>query len=244
MNKCLLVLGGHSDIGGAIAHRFAKDGFDVTLAGRRPEELQTLVSDLEIRYGVSAFATKFDALEMESHHVFYTSLLRRPDVVVYTIGLLGNQETAEHSWRDASEIITSNFVGAVSILSIAANDLESRGQGTIIAISSVAGERGRKSNYIYGSAKSGLTTFLAGLRHRLARSGARVLTVKPGFLETKMTAGMPLPRLLTAAPSDLADAIFQAYVRGRSTIYYRPIWRPIMFFLRMVPEKIFIKTKL
>jgi short-subunit dehydrogenase len=244
MNRSLLVLGGHSDIGVAIAHRFARDGYDVTLAGRRPDDLQPLISDLEIRYGISAFAVRFDALELDAHESFYVSLPARPDVVVYTVGLLGNQESAQHSSSEAVEIIASNFTGAVSILSIAANDLEERGEGTIIGISSVAGERGRKSNYIYGSAKSGLTTFLAGLRHRLAGTGVRVLTVKPGFVQTKMTEGMPLPKLLTADPSDLAEATFRAYRRGRTTIYYLPIWRPIMFMVRMLPERLFVKTKL
>ena len=244
MDRSLLVLGGHSDIGVAIAHRFARDGYDVTLASRRPEELQPLVSDLEIRYGISAFAVRFDALELEAHESFYASLPARPDVVVYTVGFLGNQESAQLSSKEALEIIATNFTGAVSILSIAANNLEARGEGTIIGISSVAGERGRKSNYFYGSAKSGLTTFLAGLRHRLAGTGVRVLTVKPGFVATKMTEGMPLPKLLTAHPSDLADAIFRAVLRERRTIYYLPVWRPIMFLVRMLPERIFIKTKL
>jgi short-subunit dehydrogenase len=125
------------------------------------------------------------------------------------------------------------------MLNEAALRMERRGNGCIIAISSVAGERGRASNYVYGSAKAGLTAFLSGLRNRLARKGVSVMTVKPGFIATKMTDGMNLPPWLTAQPDEVAAAIYRAHRSGRDILYVRPIWRPIMAVIRYIPEVLF-----
>lgn len=242
--KTLLVLGGRSDIGFACAQQFAANGFDIILAGRNSAQLGSSRSDLEIRFGVNAFLAEFDAALTDDHQNFYTKLPVVPDVVIYAIGSLGEQRVSETNWEEAEKIIASNYIGAVSILSIVANDMEDRRTGTIIGISSVAGDRGRQSNYIYGSAKAGFTAFLSGLRHRLAAVNVNVLTVKPGFVATKMTDGMDLPKMLTAKPDAVAKAIFKAYKARRRTLYYLPIWRQIMFAVRSVPEAIFLKTKL
>ena len=244
MAKTLLLLGGRSDIGVACAHLFAANGFDIILAARNSSELSTSRSDFEIRYGVTVHLAEFDAASPASHAEMYGWLAVKPDVVIYAIGSLGEQKVLEKDWSEAEKVIASNYTGGVSILSIITNDFETRNTGTIIGISSVAGDRGRQSNYIYGSAKAGFTGFLAGLRHRLAKTNVNVLTVKPGFVETKMTEGMDLPGLLTAKPSQIARAIFKAYQSGQSTLYYLPIWRQIMFAVRCVPEFIFVKTKL
>jgi short-subunit dehydrogenase len=244
MAKNLLVLGSASDIGSVIAHRFAVDGFDIILAARSVDRLSPDRSDIQISHGVKAYLTEFDAADFASHAAFYSGLPARPDVVLYTVGFLGEQTVAEIDRHQAERSIVANYSGAVSILSIAANDLEKRMSGSIIGISSVAGDRGRKSNYIYGSAKAGFSAFLAGLRHRLASSGVHVLTVKPGFVATKMTEGMDLPSRLTTSPKKLADAVFRAYIKQKTTLYYLPIWRLIMLIIRNVPEGIFVKTKL
>lgn len=244
MAKTLLLLGGRSDIGLACAHEFAANGFDVILAARCADDLDPTVSDFEIRHGVRAYRVEFDAAAIETHGDFYASLPARPDVVLYAIGSLGDQKVSEKDWAEAEKVISSNYTGAVSILSMIANDFEKRNEGTIIGISSVAGERGRMSNYIYGSAKAGFTAFLAGLRHRLAKTNVNVMTVKPGFVATKMTAEMPLPKPLTATPQRVAKAVYKAYLSRKKTIYTLGVWRPIMFVIRSVPESIFIKTKL
>ena len=244
MSKTLLVLGGRSDIAQAAAHEFAANGFDIILAARNSGSLSPTKSDIEIRYGATVYLIDFDAAEFGSHNAFYTNLPVRPDVALYSIGSLGEQKKAERNWDETDHIISSNYTGGVSILSIIANDFEARDAGTIIGISSVAGERGRQSNYIYGSAKAGFSTFMAGLRHRLAATRVTVLTVKPGFVATKMTEGMELPGMLTAKPANLATAIFKAYKSGKRTIYYFPVWQQIMFIIRNVPEFIFVKTKL
>lgn len=244
MAKTFLILGGRSDIAQAVAHEFAANGFDIILAARNCGSLAPVKSDLEIRYGVNAYLAEFDAADFALHESFYANLPVATDAALYAIGSLGEQKKAERNWTEAEQIISSNYTGGVSILSIIANDFATRDAGTIIGISSVAGERGRQSNYIYGSAKSGFSTFMDGLRHRLAGSNVHVMTVKPGFVATKMTEDMELPGMLTAKPAQIAKAIFKACRKGKNTLYYFPVWRQIMFVIRSVPEFIFLKSKL
>ncbi len=244
MAKTILILGASSDIAQAVAHEFAQNKFDIILAARNTSAMEPVRSDLEIRYQVNSSIVEFDAENFASHAVFYSALPAAPDVVLYSVGYLGEQKAAENDWFEAERIISTNYVGGVSILSIAANDLERREQGTIIGISSVAGERGRQSLYIYGSAKAGFTVFLGGLRHRLARSNVNVITVKPGFVQTKMTADLDLPKMLTAKPQNLAKALFRAYQKQKHTIYFLPVFKWIMLIIRNIPEAIFVKTKL
>ncbi|QYO65878.1 SDR family oxidoreductase [Leptolyngbya sp. 7M] len=244
MGKCLLLLGANSDIGSAIARKFASEGFDVILAGRRSERFDSLASDLSIRHNVKTFVVEFDASKYETHQRFFSDLQMRPEVVVYSIGHLGDQVKARTDPELALDIMTSNYTGAVSILSLFANEFEQRKSGSIIGISSVAGDRGRQSNYIYGSAKAGFTAFLSGLRHRLFPSGVNVITVKPGFICTKMTEGMQLPTPLTSTPDKLAEAVFSAYKRRKDIVYHLPMWRSIMFIIKMLPESLFVRTKL
>lgn len=239
-------MGAKSDIAQAVAREFARHNFDVILAARNSSDelLAAMKTDLEIRGGGHAFAVEFDAENFAAHEQFYKNLPAPPDVVLCAFGYLGEQSQAEKDWSETARIINVNYTGAVSILSVAANDFETRGAGCIIGISSVAGERGRASNYIYGSAKGGFSVFLDGLRHRLSRFDVNVLAVKPGFVDTKMTEGMNLPKPLTATPEQLARAVFNAYRKKKATLYYLPAWRFIMFVIRNVPEFVFQKTKL
>lgn len=138
----------------------------------------------------------------------------------------------------------SNFEGPALISGLLAERFEGRGSGTIVGISSVAGDRGRASNYIYGSAKAGYTAFLSGLRNRLAKKNVQVLTVLPGFVRTRMTEGLTLPPRLTTDPDRVAEAIFDAVAKGRDVIYVKPVWRLIMAIIRAVPEGIFKRTQL
>lgn len=138
----------------------------------------------------------------------------------------------------------SNCEGPASILAVLANGFEARGGGTLVGISSVAGDRGRATNYIYGSAKAGFTAFLSGLRNRLAKRGVHVVTVLPGFVATQMTEGMDLPAKLTAEPSEVAEAIASAVESKKDVIYVRPIWRLIMMIIRTIPERVFKRMKI
>ena len=189
----LLVLGAKSDIGIAVAHRFAKEGYDIQLAARNSGALKDDCSDIKIRYDVKATFHELDALDISSHEYFISSLPKIPDVAVYSIGALGDQKESENNIIQSIEIIRTNFEGLVSIFGHLANFFQERGSGSLIGISSVAGDRGRATNYIYGSAKAGFSAFLSGLRNRLYPFGVDVITVKPGFVRTKMTYNMKLP---------------------------------------------------
>jgi decaprenylphospho-beta-D-erythro-pentofuranosid-2-ulose 2-reductase len=239
-----LILGATSDMALAIARKFASQGYSLTLAARILEKLSAMQSDIRIRHEVDVDIARFDALEIRAHDDFYHSLKYKPDVVICVFGLLGDQQKAQTDWKACEEILFSNFVGAVSILNVVANDMEQRKHGVIVGISSVAGERGRQSNYFYGSAKAGFTTYLSGLRNRLAKHKVHVLTVKPGFVRTRMIENIKTPASLTAEPREVAEDIFSAVVNRKNVIYTKSIWRPLMYAIKSIPEVIFKKLNL
>lgn len=243
-NLSVLILGAHSDIAPPLARLFAQDGYKVILAARNVERLQTLAADLRIRSDQSVDIYEFDVLDTDGHPAFVERLGELPDSVIALVGLMTPNHEAQLNFQAADLMIRSNYLGLVSILGEFANRMEQRGSGTIIGVSSVAGDRGRASNYIYGSAKAGFTAFLSGLRNRLFRKGVTVITVKPGFVHTRMTEGMNLPGILTAEPDELASAIRKAHKNKRMVVYHRPIWRLIMLIIRSMPERIFARTKI
>jgi decaprenylphospho-beta-D-erythro-pentofuranosid-2-ulose 2-reductase len=240
----VLILGAKSDIARAIAHRFAKDGYDLQLAARRVDALSDDKADLELRYGVSVSLHEFDALAIETHRAFARNLLVLPDIAVCAVGYMGQQTESEHDMSAASIVVRSNYEGPASILAELANGFETRGSGALVGISSVAGERGRATNYVYGSSKAGLTAFLSGLRNRLFKRGVHVVTVVPGFVATRMTEGMKLPARLTAQPDDVAAAIQRAILRKRDVVYVLRVWRIIMLLISIIPETIFKKSRI
>lgn len=244
MSKYCLILGAKSDIARAIGHRFAKEGFSLYLAGRRKEEMEPDAADLKIRHEVDAQAFEWDAVDYGSHQALYDSLDPKPEIVVSVAGVMHEQSEAEQNLDLALQNMTVNYTGCCHMLSVVANDMEQRGSGTIIGISSVAGDRGRASNYFYGSAKAGFTAFLSGLRNRMAFHGVHVVTVKPGFVYTKMTEGLDLPGPLTHTPEGVANDIYKAWKRRRNVIYTKWFWRYIMLIIRNVPEWKFKKMKL
>jgi decaprenylphospho-beta-D-erythro-pentofuranosid-2-ulose 2-reductase len=244
MSQNALILGATSDMALAIARKFASNGFSLTLAARNVQRLEAMQADIQIRQKVKVAIVQFDAIDIGSHKLFYDQLKTKPDVVLCVFGLLGDQLRAESDWAHCQEILASNYVGAVSILNLVANDMEERGHGTIVGISSVAGERGRQSNYFYGSAKAGFTAYLSGLRNRLYKKGVHVLTVKPGFVQTRMIENMKTPVPLTALPSQVADEIFEGVIKRKNSIYTKSLWRPLMYIVKSIPEPIFKKLRL
>lgn len=240
----LLVAGAKSDVARAVAAKFAQNGFNIYLAARNYYEGVHDGKDLEIRYGVKTAVIEFNALDYAAHQAMYNALPEKPLGVVCVVGYLGHQKKAEIDFEETRKIIESNFMGCISLLNIAALDFEHRKEGFIIGISSVAGDRGRQSNYTYGSAKAAFSVYLSGLRNRLSRCNVRVITVKPGVINTKMTEGMQLPRLLTAEPTDVAQDIFSAYKNGKDIVYTKWFWKWIMLVIRTIPERIFKKMKL
>ena len=243
-SQTVLILGASSDIGLALARHYAGTGHHLILAARNAARLETDIADLRTRGAASARHVECDILAKERFGAFVDSLGVLPDVVISVVGLLGDQTQAEKDPSQAEAILATNYTGPVLLLGEFANRMEQRGAGTIIGISSVAGDRGRASNYLYGSAKAGFTAFLSGLRNRLAKKGVHVMTVKPGFVDTRMTAGMKLPKPLTAQPQEVAQAIVQAAERKANVIYTYRIWRLIMLIIAHIPEAIFKKLSL
>ena len=242
--KTVLILGARSDIAISTAHCFAKDGYDMQLAARKVNSLDQYKSNLEQKYQINVTLHEFDALKIDSHKHFANSLPQLPDVIVCAVGFMGEQKKNESDIELALNVMRSNFEGPVSIFLTFASMFERRGSGTLVGISSVAGERGRAKNYIYGSGKAGFTVFLSGLRNRLATSGVHVVTVLPGFVATKMTNNIELPKKITAHPDQVGKAIFNAVKKKNNIIYVSPIWRIIMMIIRYIPEQIFKKMKL
>ncbi len=239
--KTILILGAHSDIAMALAHQFAANGYTPILAARNVSRLNDAVKDLGVRYQVQAELVEFDVLDMARHQAFYDGLKNKPDVTVCVVGLLGDQQAARTDWHLARDIIYANYVGPASILHVVAADYEKRRAGGIIGIGSVAGDRGRQSNYVYGSSKAGFESFLSGLRNRLQKADVHVMTVKPGFVRTKMTEGMKLPPAITAAPDQVARDVYKAFVKKRDVIYTLWMWRWIMLIIKSIPERVFKK---
>lgn len=235
----VLILGARSDIGNAVAHKFAELGYSIQLAARNVEDLNDNKSDIQLRYGVHVSIHEFDALSISTHERFVSELPELPSIVVCAVGIMGTQQECEHDIDASITVMRSNFEGPVSILSILANSFIEKGSGTLVGISSVAGDRGRKKNYIYGSSKAGFTAFLSGLRNRTFEYGVHVVTVLPGFVNTKMTASLDLPRILTAQPYEIAEAIAYAVSNKQNIIYVRPIWKIIMIIIRHIPEIVF-----
>ena len=244
LSNTVLILGASSDVAVACGDLLASRKYDLILAGRHQQQLTIQASDLQIRYGIKAYPVFFDALETDAHEKFYNELAVKPDITICVFGLLGDQKLSERSWKECKKVIDTNYGGAVSILNVVANDYEAQGSGVIVGISSVAGERGRMSNYIYGSTKAALTAYLSGLRNRLASKNISVITVKPGLIRSRMTEGYNLPKGLTAQPRDVANAILKAIRKRKNVIYVLPVWRLIMLVIRNIPEPVFKKLKL
>lgn len=235
----VLIVGGRSDIGLALAHRFAKAGHPVQLAARNAAGLGADKSDIETRHGVGVTVHELNILDTDSLTAFVDGLPVLPVVAICVVGLLGDQAVSETDLAAATLTMRSNFEGPALLTGLLANRFEERGSGTLVGISSVAGERGRASNYVYGSAKAGYTAFLSGLRNRLAKKGVHVVTVLPGFVATRMTEGMDLPARLTASPQEVAEAIFRGAAAGRNVLYVKPVWKAIMSAIRAIPERVF-----
>lgn len=239
----VLIVGARSDIAQALAHAYAAEGADLILAARRSSSLEPLRSDLALRHEVTVDLIEYDLLTGKPEDLA-AQLPVVPDTVVMMAGLLGDQEESAADPEIADVVMRTNFVAPARLLLAFAEQMRRRRSGTIIGVSSVAGDRGRASNYIYGSSKAGLTAFLSGLRNSLCGTGVHVMTVKPGFVRTAMTEHLRLPARLTADPDEVARAILSAHRAGKDVIYVRPIWRPIMAVIRSLPESLFKRSKL
>jgi len=240
----VLIIGAKSDIAKATAREYAKHGYDLYLAARNSEELEAFAQDVMTRTQKTVKLLELDILDYKSHRAFYDNLEEKPLGVILAIGYLGEQEKAQSDFSQAQQIMDTNYTGVVSLFNIIADDFEKRRSGFMVGISSVAGDRGRKSNYIYGSAKAALTAYLSGLRNRLYDAQVHVLTVKPGFVATKMTEDMDLPEKLTAQPEAVAEDIYKAQQKNKNVLYTKWIWKWVMMIIRNIPEFQFKKMSI
>lgn len=237
----VVILGARSDIGRALARAYAAKGCSVVLAARG--DIATDGVDLELRSRSTVRTAAFDVID-GSPDAFFAGLNATPGTVIMVAGLLGDQATSAANDSDAALVLDTNFAGPARYLLAAARIMSNDPDKCIIGISSVAGDRGRASNFVYGSAKAGLTAFLSGLRNAHAKTGPHVLTVKPGFVATQMTAGMKLSPIMTATPDQVAAAIVTAHEKRRDVIYVLGRWRIIMHIIKAIPENIFKRLSL
>ncbi len=239
----VLILGGTSEIGKELARKFIFHGHEVYMAARKVSRLEPLRKDMFLKSQRNINLIEMPTEQVHARH-FLSEFEVSMDVVVCLLGYLGDQKKAELDQAELNNIIDNNYRIPVSILTNFARAFESRKSGTIIGFSSVAGERGRQSNFYYGSAKAAFTTYLDGLRNKLSKTGVHVMTVKPGFMKTKMTAHLKLPALLTATPPQVANSIYNAFLKKKNKVYVAPVWRYIMWMIRTIPEPIFKNLKL
>ena len=245
--QSVLVLGGGSDIALATVSRLvARRTRTVVLAAHHPDRLTDAVADLQAAGASTVEVVPFDADDTDAHPALIDDLFDRFgdfDVVLIAFGVLGDQAEAEHDVEAALEIARVNYLGTVSVAVPVANRLKAQGHGTIVALSWVAGERVRRSNFVYGSSKAGMDGFLLGLGDSLVGTGVKVMVVRPGFVHTKMTEGMEAAPLSTTADA-VADAIVGGLARGSETVWVPGALRYVMMVLRHVPRPIFRRLPL
>jgi short-subunit dehydrogenase len=240
----MLIVGATSAIARSAALAFGVKGWNIQMAGRCDERLAEVAGNLSARLGRPVPYFHFDALDAVNRRMFWAGLPSVPDALLCAVGLLGDQKCARHDVEFAETITTVNYSGLLPLFSQAAAFYEKRGGGLIIGISSVAGDRGRASNHTYGAAKAALATYLSGLRQSLASRGVRVVTVKPGFVRTPMTAGLTLQPWLTAEPEQIAADIVRAVEKNHDVVYTPWFWRWIMAIIKAIPEKFFKRINL
>jgi short-subunit dehydrogenase len=246
MMQRILIVGASSSIAEATARLFAARGDALFLAGRSGPRLLAIAEDLRVRGAALVDSFVIEAREFERLPALLEAACQRLDgldAALIAHGTLSDQAACEHS----VELLRAEFdINALSFMALSthlANHFEAQGSGVIAVISSVAGDRGRQSNYVYGAAKAAVTAFTSGLRQRLYPKGVRVLTIKPGFVNTPMTAAFK-KGALWAAPARVAADIVRAMDRGRSVIYTPWFWRLIMAIIKSVPETIFRRLRL
>lgn len=242
----VLIVGATSAIAEATARMFAARGDALFLAGRRADVLDTIARDLVIRGARQVEIEALDANDLAGHEPMLERaerLLGGLDTVLIAYGTLGDQKASERSTDLTVRELHTNAVSVAALLTRIAARLEERRAGTIAVISSVAGDRGRQSNYVYGSAKALVTAFTSGLRQRLYKSGVAVITIKPGFVDTPMTAAFPKGPLW-ARPERIAEGILRAIDRSAGVVYLPAFWRPVMLLICAIPERLFRRLNL
>lgn len=245
--KNILIIGATSTIAAACARLWAAQGDAFFLVGRNPAKLEQTAADLRARGAAAVTTYRMDATDLDAHPAMLERCLEslgQIDLALIAHGTLPDQKACEQDVALAMREFANNGSSVIALLIRLAGQLETQGCGTLAVISSVAGDRGRPSNYLYGAAKAAVSTFCEGLRARLFRAGVQVVTIKPGFVDTPMTRCLPLPAALLASPEQVARRIVPRIERGSSTLYAPGFWAPIMLAIRSIPQPLFKRLNL
>jgi decaprenylphospho-beta-D-erythro-pentofuranosid-2-ulose 2-reductase len=237
----MMIIGATSAIAHETAKCFAKDGAEFFLVARSPQKLADISNDLKVRGAQRIETYVLDVTELERHQeMIETAIMTLDglDMVLIAHGTLGDQQKCQRSVSETLKEFSTNCTSVISLLTILADYFEQQKRGCIAVISSVAGDRGRQSNYVYGAAKGALSVFLQGLRNRLSKSGVAVVTVKPGLIDTPMTAAVK-KGLLAASAKGVGEGIYHAMKSRKEVVYLPWFWRPIMLIIRTIPEPVF-----
>ncbi len=243
----VVIFGASSAIAQASARLLAQRGYTLLLVARDSHKLEAIAADLNLHGAKDVICVQQDLAHIENYDSFIQTLNDKLtgniDITLLAHGTLDDQAKLQQSCSKTFESLHLNALSYIGLLTVLANQMETKRAGTLIAISSVAGDRGRQSNYVYGSAKGLVSLFCQGLRNRLDKAGVQVITIKPGFVDTPMTAAFP-KGALWAQPETIAQGIIKALDKKRNTVYLPSFWRLIMFVITHIPEKIFKKLSL
>jgi decaprenylphospho-beta-D-erythro-pentofuranosid-2-ulose 2-reductase len=242
----IFIFGATSAIAEATARLFAADGSRFFLVARDRDKLRISAEDLRVRGATQVVTAIADARDFDRHQALVeeaSAILNGLDTLLIAHGSLPDQKSCEQHFDQVRREFEINAMGVLSLLTHAANMFEGQGFGTLCVISSVAGDRGRQSNYVYGAAKGAVSIFLQGLRNRLHSKGVQVLTVKPGFVDTPMTAGFAKSRLWTP-PDQVAKGIYRAVIKNKDIVYLPWFWSPVMRGIGWLPEALFKRLRL
>ena len=245
--KKVLIIGATSAIAGACARLWAEQGAEIFLAARNPERLEQVAADLCVRGAAAVTCHCMDATDIGAHRAMLESCLvalQQIDIALIAHGTLPDQSTCEREVDVALREFASNGTSVIALLTCLANQFEAQRLGTLAVISSVAGDRGRPSNYLYGTAKAAVSTFCEGLRARLFKVGVHVIDIRPGFVDTPMTQGLPLPGALVASPERVAQVMVRGIERKVDVLYAPGFWRLIMLIIRSLPRPLFKRLSL
>ena len=245
--KNWIVVGATSAIAESVCRLWAGRGYNLFLVGRSQEKLDAVAQDYRVRGAANVYTWIMDVNEHSAHEGCWEQAekdLGKVDGVFIAHGTLPDQKQCEMSFETALQEINTNALSVLSLCTLAANKFESRGAGHIAVIASVAGDRGRQSNYVYGAAKGMVALFLQGLRNRLFKSGVQVTTIKPGFVDTPMTAEFEKSGPLWATPDKVASGIVAAIDKNKNQVYLPWFWWGIMMIIRSIPEFVFKRLSL
>lgn len=245
--KKILIIGATSAIALASARLFAAQKAEFFLVGRNTDKLQANADDLLARGASAAHIHQLDLNHFDAHQEMLEkcfNTLGQVDIALIAHGTLPDQTICEQDVSVALQEFSSNGLSIIALLTLLANRMQAQGFGTLAVISSVAGDRGRPSNYLYGSAKAAVNTFCEGLRGRLFKSGVHVLLIKPGFVDTPMTKDLSLPGLLVVKPERVAKDIYKAILQQKNMIYTPCFWMLIMLVIKLIPTVLFKRIKI